>query len=289
MRFKFTVKNHTLTPCNLTDMRSGNDNYYSLLFDFVSEDWENLVPFAVFATEVSAISVPIFNNVCIVPSEALLKDGNISLGVFGTSSGENHLRISTNQILLPISKGAYDTASAPSEPTPDMWEQCLKEITRVGGLAQTAQDASDDAKKSALEAKHSENCAAQALSDLLSMLGTDIATLIDGKIPPSQIPSIATTQVYSAESASQMNALEVENGDICIRTDENKSYIMSDGSWVYLVSPTDYSSKSGYAETSGTAENALKINNHRLVEMSASQFEAAAKDPDTYYLVYEDN
>lgn len=61
----------------------------------------------------------------------------------------------------------------------------------------------------------------------------------DGKIDESVLPKIAITDVFTAESASSMNALDVQTGDICIRTDENKSYIYSGTAWVELKTPTD--------------------------------------------------
>lgn len=142
-----------------------------------------------------------------------------------------------------------------------------------------------NAKASETNAQSSESTASQALADLLRMLGTDVATLVNGKIPVSQIPSIATVEIYHAASLEEMNALEVQRGDVCIRTDEDKSYIYSDG-WVHLASPTDYASRSGYSDTAGVAENANTINGHRLVQIPWSQWESAVKDPDTYYLVY---
>lgn len=142
-----------------------------------------------------------------------------------------------------------------------------------------------NAKSSEIHSKSSESSASQALADLLRMLGTDVATLVNGKIPVSQIPSIATVEIYHAASLEEMNALEVQRGDVCIRTDEDKSYIYIDG-WVHLASPTDYASRSGYSDTSGVAENANTIGGHRLVQIPWSAWESAVKDPNTYYLVY---
>lgn len=141
-------------------------------------------------------------------------------------------------------------------------------------------------REDAVSANQSETAASQALSDLLRMMGTDIATLVGGKIPVEQIPSIATTEIYSVSTIAQRDALRVERGDICIVTSENKSYIFNGNGWVYLESPTDYASRAGYAETAGTAENANMINGHRMVQMTASQYETAVKDANTYYLVY---
>lgn len=163
----------------------------------------------------------------------------------------------------------------------------------VGGATARAEQysaqavaAKDTAVTKAEEASTSSTSSQQALADLLAMLGTDIATLVGGKIPVDQIPSIATTEIYPAESKEEMDALVAQNGDICIRGDENKSYIFKDTGWVYLASPTDYSERAGHANTADTATNATMINNHRMVEMQANDFPGAVKDPDTYYLVW---
>ena len=66
-----------------------------------------------------------------------------------------------------------------------------------------------------------------------------------GKVPQAQLPLIALTQVFTAASEILQLALTVEEGDVCVRTDENKSYIalnsdnvdMSD--WQVLLTPTD--------------------------------------------------
>lgn len=171
-------------------------------------------------------------------------------------------------------------------------EEAAKNLPLIRQDAATAEAKAAEATASAAKAKTSETNAKaseissnQNLSDFLAMLGTDVATLVGGKIPAEQIPAIATTEVYTAATAGEMTALVAQNGDICIRTDENKSYIYKDTGWVYLASPTDYASNAGHANTADNAVNASMINNHRMVEMTAEEFQSAVKDPDTYYLV----
>lgn len=153
-------------------------------------------------------------------------------------------------------------------------------------IDEAAEEASNAAEESAEAAEASEKAATQAFKDLLEMIQSgQIATLIDGKIPVENIPSIATTEIYTAATMEEMQAIEAQRGDICIRTDELKSYIFND-TWIYLVAPTDYAAKAGHADTATNATNANTINGHRLIEMTEEEFEAAVKDTDTYYLVY---
>jgi len=72
-----------------------------------------------------------------------------------------------------------------------------------------------------------------------------VATLgADSKIPSAQLPAIAITDTFVVASEVAMLALTVETGDVAVRTDENKSYILkgTDGSlladWEELLSPT---------------------------------------------------
>ena len=74
-----------------------------------------------------------------------------------------------------------------------------------------------------------------------------VATLgSDGKIPQSQVPNIALTDTFVVASQAAMLALTTaERGDICVRTDLNKTFILKNtrydllGDWQELATPTD--------------------------------------------------
>jgi hypothetical protein len=67
----------------------------------------------------------------------------------------------------------------------------------------------------------------------------------DGKIPSSQIPAIAITDTFVVASQAAMLALVAEKGDVAVRTDLNKSFILSGtnpailANWQELLTPTD--------------------------------------------------
>jgi len=72
-----------------------------------------------------------------------------------------------------------------------------------------------------------------------------------GKVPNSQIPAIAITETWVVDSAvaqTGLNASGAEIGDVAVRTDENKSYILAVSgtdsaetlsNWQLLLTPTD--------------------------------------------------
>lgn len=73
-----------------------------------------------------------------------------------------------------------------------------------------------------------------------------VATLDgSGTIPASQLPPIAITNSFPVTSQAAMLALVAQTGDIAIRSDLNKSFVLSAepastlGNWLELLTPTD--------------------------------------------------
>lgn len=67
----------------------------------------------------------------------------------------------------------------------------------------------------------------------------------DGKVPTSQVPAIAITDTFSAASEAEQLGLTIQKGDVCVRTDLNKTYINQTGNntamsdWQEMLTPTD--------------------------------------------------
>ena len=65
-----------------------------------------------------------------------------------------------------------------------------------------------------------------------------------GKVPQSQLPSIALVDTNVVASQAAMLALTAETGDIAIRTDLNKTFILAGidpsviGDWQEMLTPT---------------------------------------------------
>jgi len=73
-----------------------------------------------------------------------------------------------------------------------------------------------------------------------------VATLDSGsKIPSAQLPALALTDVFTVASEAAQILLTAQEGDVAIRTDENKSYVHNGGvsgtisDWSELLTPTD--------------------------------------------------
>lgn len=79
-----------------------------------------------------------------------------------------------------------------------------------------------------------------------------LATLENGKLASSQLPSLAITDVLVVGSQVAMLALTAQKGDVAIRTDLSKSFILSGddptilGNWTELLSPADSDTSTPY-------------------------------------------
>lgn len=65
------------------------------------------------------------------------------------------------------------------------------------------------------------------LSEALQIIDAKVATVdADGKIPVSQIPAVALTDTFPVDSETAMLALNAQPGDVAIRNDLSKSFIL---------------------------------------------------------------
>lgn len=124
--------------------------------------------------------------------------------------------------------------------------------TKLDGIAAGATVNDTDANLKA-RANHTGTQAASTISDfnsasdarIAAAAGVSVASLSGGKVPSSQLPAIAVTDVFTVASQVAQLALTAEEGDVAIRTDLNKSYVHNGGSagtmadWSELLTPTD--------------------------------------------------
>lgn len=66
-----------------------------------------------------------------------------------------------------------------------------------------------------------------------------------GKLPSGMLPPVAITDTFPVDDEVEMLALDAQVGDVAVRSDESKSYILRAepastlGNWVWLRTPTD--------------------------------------------------
>lgn len=226
------------------------------------------------------------------------------------------------------------SGSTPPDTAPSWVEELLDVVDTVGQAAQTATNAMNAAGQSktlaeqaATEAAASESnveasalsatgsattatdasqtavaakdTAAQALSDLLALIGTDVCNLVNGQIPVDKIPLSVVYDIVEITDESELISLtaeQVQKKDIAAIIEGTgdakrciKSYqLLGDGSpsirsnWVEVA--VTYASTAAFASTSGEAENANTVNGHRIVKFDTyADMISAVKVDDTIY------
>lgn len=312
---KFNITGDKLELISARSFNSGSKGYYTAVFAFDS-DWDGLIPHITIAENGTerADEVIIDNTHKIATTES----GIMQIGVYGLDSNGEKC-ISCNCACIEVKQGGYKGV----EPLPkDIWDgyqiTVLGYVERAEGASADAKESADNAAKSEENAKaseaeaqshadkaynssadaaESEETASQALSDLLAMINSgDIVLAADGKLPLSAIPATATQEIYVVESEDELTSLAAQRGDLAELVEEVNGERTITKTWQclgdssvrenWVVWGTSYAVQSGNADTANNAQNANMINNHRIVEMTAEEFETAVKDNDTYYLVY---
>ena len=122
MIFKFKVTGDKLTMLDKQiSAYTGNVNTYECEFQF-SRSWDTFLARTVVFND---ILVLLENNKCRIPAELLHNQGRIDVGVFGANTTEEPKRISTNLVHINVTTGAFREGIAPTNPTPEFWEQFM--------------------------------------------------------------------------------------------------------------------------------------------------------------------
>jgi hypothetical protein len=102
----------------------------------------------------------------------------------------------------------------------------------------------DDAATRTFTESEAAQARADAVADIIAQRGvpSGFASLtIDGTLQPSQLPALAITDTFVVASQATMLALTAQRGDVAIRSDLGKSFILATdnpavvGNWVELV------------------------------------------------------
>lgn len=122
---------------------SSSVNIYSCSFVF-SDDWNGYTKTAVFClNDGTNFEVPILQDTCNIPWEALQEPGNLRIGVYGImgscENGQRYPTVWTNDIR--VARGTPSGETNP--PTPSAYEQFVQQV----------EDASNQAVEAAQEAK----------------------------------------------------------------------------------------------------------------------------------------
>ena len=127
---RFVVNGQKLKRADSFTPATDSKGYLQAVFDF-SADWAGTAKAALFQDDVTGEKYHVTldsHGLCDVPSEVLVCDGAarrnyFALSVYGVS--DEIPRVTTNEIRVDLARSGYGEASAPADPTPDVYEQLL--------------------------------------------------------------------------------------------------------------------------------------------------------------------
>ncbi len=166
------------------------------------------------------------------------KDGTVAMvsDITGTNSGTN-----TGDQTISLTGGVTGSGNGSFAATVITNANLTGVVTSTGNATAVADAALTIAKTSGLQS---------ALDLKQSLLAKDVASGYagldaSGKINPSQLPALAITDTFVVASQAAQTALTAEVGDLAVRTDLNKSFILqvtgasTFSNWQELLTPTD--------------------------------------------------
>ncbi len=112
-------------------------------------------------------------------------------------------------------------------------------VDKVAGKGLSTNDYDNEAKSSVDALGTASTC------DTGTSEGNVPVINANGKIDTSILPALAITDTFTAANESEMLALSADKGDVCIRTDLSKTYILKQtpastlANWAEIVSPAD--------------------------------------------------
>lgn len=131
------VTDQAMQLTNWPKLASGGVNEVQVQFAFCSL-WDGFAKTAIFYNDPAKVyAVLVADNAAVVPHEVMADDGAFYMGVFGTNAaGQTR---TTEVLALEVVQGAITTATAVSDPTPDIYQQILAQhamlLARVNNLS----------------------------------------------------------------------------------------------------------------------------------------------------------
>ena len=122
-----------------------------------------------------------------------------------------------------------------------------------------ARSSADTTLQGNIDAEASARAAADALLIPLTQkaAANGVATLDgSGKIPSSQLPPLAISSVSVVATIAERDALTPQEGDFCVVTDVNETYIYDGSAWVEVIETSGVTSVNGFSgSVSLTSDN----------------------------------
>ena len=254
---------------------------------------------------------PFWRTIQEVPPNVVALAETITAGIYViTDEGESATRsidVEAGELTVSSADGVAGNPVLGLADVPDTGGGTLQrtEFDAKGRKTGTSAATTDDLEEGSANL-YFTNARADARITAAKAAPDGIASLIDGKLDPGQLPPLAITETFVVNTQAAMLALDAQQGDVAVRSDEQKSYILTAdpasalSNWQELLVPTgvgvasfngrtgsvvpasgDYTAAQVGADPAGTAASAVSA--HEAASDPHPQYttasEAAAAAP----------
>src|SRR5690606_11317064 len=161
----------------------------------------------------------------------------LNLGVQGGGGGgatNLGTSYSANNVVVTSDTGTNATINAADGSNAGVMTSA--QFTKLNGVATGATANQTDAYL-LNRTNHTGTQTASTISDfstaadarIANAAGSTVASLVGGKVPTSELPAIALTEVFVVASQVDQLALDAQEGDVAVRTDLSRTYIHNGG------------------------------------------------------------
>lgn len=234
--------------------------------------------------------MPVTDGTCEIPWETL-RGTWTKVFLTGTLSADDVL--TTNSVNVWVMQNSSLSVTPPEQPTQTLYDEMVAYAAAIDQQSSTAAQAATSAATSAQMSEQAATRAEQSLTQMQGNIGVTIASLVDGKLNPAQIPAISINDTFTVASTAEMLALQAQRGDVC--------RIVADGliTDTYSLAADDptvlanwlkygqgYVADAGHAIGADTASDADKVDGNHLWSGTQAEYDAlSVKDATTVYLV----
>lgn len=134
---EFKVHNQTLSRHDDMGVVADSINYLTAHFDLSDSDFGGVTT-AVFTpmfTEISKEQI-LKNNSCVVPWE-VIKSRGFKVSLY---CNKDDVRITTNEIIIPVEESGFTKGDTPSEPTKTVYEQLIGDVSKAVDIANSIKE-----------------------------------------------------------------------------------------------------------------------------------------------------
>ena len=234
--------------------------------------------------------MPVTDGTCEIPWETV-RGMWTKVFLTGTLSADDVL--TTNSAIVWVLQNSSISATPPEQPTQTLYDQMVAYAATIDQQSTTAAQAATSAATSAQTSEQAATSAEQSLTQMQGNIGVTIASLVDGKLNPAQVPFVSIIDTFTVTSIAEMVQLNAQKGDNarivangvitdCYSLGSDDPTVLAN--WVKWG--TGWVPEAGHAGGADTANDSDKVDGKHLWSGTQAEYDAlTVKDVNTLYFV----